>query len=74
MDMSGFATRLVDIQTRRTNRMIESTATYMNEMRQIVLEAETDTRMATNEMLGDDIITSDVEESSPQEIARGIFA
>lgn len=73
MDLTQYSTRIMDISTRRQNRMIEATAGYMQEMRAIVTEAETDTQMATNELLGEDAI-SGVEESSPQEIARGIFA
>jgi hypothetical protein len=72
MDIASYSTRLFDINARRSNRMVEATTNYITEMRAIVTEAETDTTMATNEMLGEDTITS-VQETSPQEIARGLF-
>jgi hypothetical protein len=73
MDLTSYSQRLLDIGNRRQNRMIEATAQYMQEMRAIVTEAETDTRMATDELLGEDAI-SGVDETSTHEIARGLFA
>lgn len=73
MDLTSYSTRLADIGNRRINRMVEATAQYMQEMRNIVQESETDTRMATDELLGEDAI-SGVDESSTHEISRGIFS
>jgi hypothetical protein len=72
MDITTYSARLFDINQRRQNRMVEATAEYIDEMRAIVKEAEVDTQMATQEMLGEDAAPLSSEES-PKELAKGLF-
>lgn len=73
MDLTSFANKVAEINTHRTERMVNATQEYITEMRAIVSEAEVATQLATAEMLGEDAGSNSVNESAPQELARGLF-
>lgn len=72
MNVTEYSKRLEDVNNRRTQRMIDATAHYIEEMRLIVAEAEVDTQMATQEMLGEDSAPLSAAEP-PRELAKGLF-